>query len=127
MQQIVKFLERLWLQLKSATKESTIAADFEVVVIDFDRPYDDTQMEDSYCDVSTKSLSHTKNGARILCAVGMGLQKTVVKRVEGMPPEKQTDLLIKTKVVLETVLKDIKDGDNVTRKRQSPNRLDSKS
>jgi hypothetical protein len=127
MQQIVKFLERLWLQLKSVTKESTIAADFDVDVIGFDRPYDDMKMEDSYCDMSAKSSSHTKNGTRVLCSVGVGLQKRVVKRVEGMEPEKQTDLLIKTKVALETVLRDMKDGDNVSGKLPSSNQVDSKS
>jgi len=109
MQQIVKSLERLWLQLKSVTKESTTAADFDLFVVDFNRPYDDTKMEDNYCDMLSKSLSHTKNGTHVLCSVGVGLQKRVVKRVEGLPPEKQTDLLIKAKVALETVLRDIKD------------------
>lgn len=120
MQQIVKLLERLWLQLKSVTKESTIAADFDVFIIDFNRTYDDTKMEDNYC--SDMSTSYTRNGTRVLCSVGVGLQKTVVKRVEGMLPEKQTDLLIKAKVALESVLQDIKDGDNGSGKFPPPNR-----
>lgn len=112
MQQVVKMLERLWLQLKIATKESSIAADFDVFVIDFGKPYDNAKMEDNFCDMSTKSSSHTKNGTRILCSVGVGLQKRVVKRVDGVPPETQTDLLVKPKVALETVLRDIKQESN---------------
>lgn len=88
-------------------------------MIDFDRPYEDTQMEDNFCDMSTKSSSHMKNGARVLCPVGMGLQKRVIKRIEGVPPEKQTDLLVKAKVALEGVLRDIEDG--VPGKPPSPN------
>src|SRR5882672_8785744 len=112
MQQIVKALERLWLQIKRATKESTIGADFDVAIVDSNTPYDDMTMEDTYCEVPNSSLT---NGTRVLCSVGVGLQKPVVKRMDGTLPEK-TVFLIKSKVALETVLVDIKVGDNVSGK-----------
>ena len=108
MQQIVKVLEKLWLQLRTVTKESSIAADFDVFIVDFGRPYDGARMEDNFCDMLTKSSCQTKNGTRVLCSVGVGLQKKVVKRVDGVPPEIKTDFLVKPKVALETVLRDIK-------------------
>jgi len=112
MQQMVKALEKLWQQLRRATKEGITTADIEVFVIDFDRSYDESQMEDSYSDTSSKSEIIAAE-TRVLCTVGLGLKRVVVKRVPGL--EKQADILMKPKVALKTVLRDVGNGtDNVT-------------
>ena len=108
MQQMVKALEKLWQQLRRATKEGITTADIDVFVIDFDRSYDESQMEDSYSDTSSKSETIAAE-TRVLCTVGLGLKRMVVKRVAGVP-EKQEDILMKPKVALKTVLRDIGSG-----------------
>lgn len=112
MQQMVKALERLWMQLKSATKEGITTADIDVFVIDFGRSYDPARMEDSYVDALSRSgtgspIHSPTPDSRVLCTVGMGLQKTVMRRSDGMSPERQIDVLLKPKVALESVLKTI--------------------
>jgi len=109
MQQMVKALEKLWIQLKSATKECITASDIDVSAIDFDKLYDETKMEDSYRDTSGKSNAQPPAGTRVLCTVAIGLKRTVMKGVEGMAPEKQEDILIKPRIALESVLRDISD------------------
>ena len=112
MQQMIKALEKLWQQLRSATKEGITTADIDVFIIDFDRSYDESKMEDSYSDTSSKPATIAPE-TRVLCTVGLGLKRTVVKRV-AWTPEKQEDILMKPKVALKTVLRDIGSGiDNV--------------
>ena len=123
MQQMVKALEKLWVQLKSATKESITASDIDVLTIDFDKPYDEAKMEDSYRDTSGKSKAQPPAGARVLCTVAIGLKRTVIKPAgEGVGPEKQEDIMIKPKVALESVLRDL--NDISTDKPRSPSQED---
>lgn len=107
MQQMVKALEKLWQQLRSATKEGVTTADIDVFFIDFNRPYDDAEMEDMYVDTSSKSTTQIAPEMHVLCTVGLGLKRTVMKRVAGRTPEKREDILIKPKVALKTILRDI--------------------
>ncbi len=112
MQKMIKALEKSFQHLKSTTKEGITTADIDVFVIDFDRSYDDSKMEDNYS--SSKSATQIVSEMRVLCTVGLGLKRTVVKRVAGMPPEKHWDILMKPKVVLKTVLQEIESlTDNV--------------
>ena len=122
MQQMVKALEKLWIQLKSATKECITASDIDVSAIDFDKPYDEAKMEDSYRDTSGKSKAQPPAGTRVLCTVAIGLKRTVIKPVEGKGAEKQEDIMIKPKVALESVLRDI--NDIAPDKLRSPSRGD---
>ena len=99
------------MQLKNATKEGITTADIDVFVIDFGRPFDEARMEDSYADTfhsETMGASRSSGAdTRVLCTVGMGLQKTVMRKIDGMPAERQVDVLLRPKVALESVLKTI--------------------
>ena len=128
MQQMIKALEKLWQQLKSATKEGITTADIDVFVIDFDRLYDESKMEDSYSDSTSSKSTAIAPETRVLCTVGLGLKRTVVKRVAGTP-EKHWDILMKPKVVLKTALQEIESlTDNVTGNQVSgSSRLDGRT
>ena len=104
-QKMVKTLEKSFHQLNSATKEGITTADIDVLVVNFDRSYDDSKMEDIYS--SSKSATQIVPEMRVLCTVGLGLKRTVMKHVAGMPPEKYRDILMKPKVVLKTALQEI--------------------
>jgi len=67
-QKMVKTLEKSFHQLKSATKEGITTADIDVFVVNFDRSYDDSKMEDIYS--SSKSATQIVPEMRVLCTVG---------------------------------------------------------
>jgi len=129
MQQMVRAIEKLWMQLKSATKEGITTSDMEVYIIDFGRPHDDGMMEDNYADASSRTsrtVAVTKKG-QVLCTVGLGLRKVVMKRTDS-GPEKQVDVLVKAKVAFESVLNDVGAGLNSPSDRLvSPSRMDGRS
>jgi hypothetical protein len=98
MQKKVKTFEKSFHQLKSATNEGITTADIDIFVVDFDRSYNDSKMEDIYS--SSKSATQIASEMRVLCTVGLGLKRTVA-------PEKHRDILMKPKVVLKKVLREI--------------------
>ena len=105
-QQMVERIERMWSQLKKAAKEGITNTDMEVFTFAPGSNFEEN-MEDMYDDV----LGNTKSGnlekrrrEKILCSVGIGLRKSLVKREDGKAPRVQQDILIKPKVALASVL-----------------------
>jgi len=103
---MVERIEKMWSQLKKATKEGITNTDMEVFKIDPGLTFGEN-MEDVY----DEALGKTKNGEperrrreKILCTVGIGLRKTSVKHEDGRAPLVQHDVLIKAKVALASVL-----------------------
>ena len=93
---VVKALEKLWIQLKSAT-ESIAASD--VSAIDSNRPYDERHIG------KTQSPTTSRDACPLYRR--QWFARTVIKPVEGMGSEKQEDIMIKSKVALESALRDI--------------------
>ncbi|KAF8959253.1 hypothetical protein BDZ97DRAFT_1667426 [Flammula alnicola] len=105
-QQMVFTIEKMWVQLKKATKEGITTADMEVFVIPTGSLFGEG-MEDTYADNSSGVVVDSGGqGKRILCTVGMGLRRTTIKRVEGGPSANKYEVLLKPKVALGSVLVD---------------------
>ena len=109
LQQMVDRIEKMWSELKKATKERITNTDMEVFIIGPGSTFGEN-MEDVY----DEALEKTKNGEperrrreRILCTVGIGLRKTLVNHEDGGAPLVQHDVLIKPKVALASVLSEV--------------------
>jgi len=106
LQQMVERVEKMWIQLKRATKEGITNTDMEVFTFDAGEAFEEG-MEDMYADaLGRKPVEDVKRRRRerTLCTVAIGLRKTSVKRVDGGKPTIQADVLIKPKVALASVL-----------------------
>lgn len=112
LQQMVERIEKMWIQLKRATKEGITNTDMEVFIFDAEKPFGEG-MEDMYADALGRKLVEDVKGRRrekTLCTVAIGLRKTSVKRIEEGKPSIQGDVLIKPKVALASVLLEGEDG-----------------
>lgn len=112
LQQMVERIEKMWIQLKRATKEGITNTDMEVFTIEAGAPFGEG-MEDMYADVLGKKPvedSKRRQREKTLCTVAIGLRKTSVKRIDGAKPTIQADVLIKPKVALASVLLEGEDG-----------------
>jgi len=106
LQQMVERIEKMWIQLKRATKEGITNTDMEVFTFSAGKPFGE-DMEDMYADaLGKKPVEDVKRRRRerTLCTVAIGLRKTSVKRIEGEKSTIQADVLIKPKVALASVL-----------------------
>jgi glutamyl/glutaminyl-tRNA synthetase len=106
LKQKVESVERVWSQLKKATKENITNTDIEVFNVEPGSTFGE-HVEDVYDD----TLGKTQNGEperrcreKILCTVGIGLRKSLVKHEGGGAPLVQREVLIKPKVALASVL-----------------------
>ena len=112
LQQMVERIEKMWIQLKRATKEGITNTDMEVFTFDAGELFEEG-MEDMYADaLGRKPVEDVKRRRRerTLCTVAIGLRKTSVKRIEGGEPTIQADVLIKPKVALASVLLEGEEG-----------------
>lgn len=110
MQQMVFNIEKMASQIKTATKEGITTADLDVFVIHSGSPLRDG-MEDVYADSASGDARNSETvNKRVLCTVGMGLRRTIVKRVEGRTPEYKEEILLKPKVALASVLDSGREG-----------------
>ena len=109
---MVERIEKMWIQLKRATKEGITNTDMEVFTFDAGELFEEG-MEDMYADaLGRKPVEDVKRRRRerTLCTVAIGLRKTSVKRIEGGEPTIQADVLIKPKVALASVLLEGEEG-----------------
>ncbi|KJA20627.1 hypothetical protein HYPSUDRAFT_782802 [Hypholoma sublateritium FD-334 SS-4] len=103
-QHMVFAIEKLMTQLKAATKEGITTVDMEAFVVSYGSPLS-SDMEDVYAENGGSQGSVAdKTGKRVLCTVGLGLRRTIVKRNEAEQPEHRAEILLKTKVALTSVL-----------------------
>lgn len=103
-QHMVFAIEKLMTQLKAATKEGVTTVDMEAFVVSSGAPFS-SDMEDVYAEnAGSHGGASDKTGKRVLCTVGLGLRRTIVKRNEAEQPERRAEVLLKTKVALTSVL-----------------------
>jgi len=106
MREMIGTLESQSAQLQSTLKEGITTCDMEVFAIALGREYTANDMEDVDSAASrlpTKIFGAMETKYRVLCTVGMGLRKTVMKRKGGVPVM-QVDVLLKPTVALSKVL-----------------------
>ncbi|KDR69800.1 hypothetical protein GALMADRAFT_214887 [Galerina marginata CBS 339.88] len=103
MQNKLQGLEKLQIQLKTATKEEITTADMEIYIHPPGDPFED-HMEDTYAENVGDPIGGKDR--QLLCSVGMGLRKAVTKRSDSGQLKEQVDVLLKAKVALASVLLD---------------------
>ncbi|KAJ3514773.1 hypothetical protein NLJ89_g2172 [Agrocybe chaxingu] len=103
MQQMLQGIEKQCNSLKTATKEGITTADMEVFIEQPGGAFNEETMEDIYAEPGP---GRSRPGKSILCAVGMGLRRSTMKKSEGGVLENQTDVLTRMKVVLDSVIFD---------------------
>ncbi|CAA7260293.1 unnamed protein product [Cyclocybe aegerita] len=103
MQQMIQGIEKQCINLKNATKEGITTADMEVFIGQTGCGFDEEIMEDIYAEPGPGG---SRPGKGILCAVGIGLRRSTMKKSEGGILENQTDVLTRMKVVLDSVIFD---------------------
>jgi len=103
LQEMVERIEKMWIQLKRATKEGITNTDMEVFTFYAGKSFGE-DMEDMCADALGKEDEKRRRRERTLCTIAIGLRKTSVKRVDGGKPTIQADVLIKPKVALASVL-----------------------
>ncbi|KAF8152732.1 hypothetical protein BJ912DRAFT_869040, partial [Pholiota molesta] len=110
MQQMVFNIEKMGSQIKTATKEGITTADLDVFVVHSRDSLRDG-MEDVYADGSSgDAMNSETDNKRVLCTVGMGLRRTIIKQTEGRTPEYKEEILLKPKVALASVLDSGREG-----------------
>jgi hypothetical protein len=110
MQQMVSDIEKMGSQIKTATKEGITTADLDVITVNAGTSMREG-MEDVYADGSSRdSKSSETVHKRVLCTVGLGLRRTIVKQTEGRTPEYKEEILMKPKVALASVLDSGREG-----------------
>ena len=91
-------------QLKAATKEGITTVDMEAFVISSGSPLS-SDMDDVYAEHGgSQGGTSEKTAKRVLCTVGLGLRRTIVKRNEAERSEHRAEVLLKPKVALTSVL-----------------------
>lgn len=104
-QEKVQNLERLWIQLKNATKSDVTTSDLETFIFPPEIPFEDG-MENNYRADGQGKIT----GQKTLCTVAIGLRKTLIARSEGGSLSTRHETLLKPKVVLASALS--LDGEN---------------
>ncbi|KDR69799.1 hypothetical protein GALMADRAFT_255605 [Galerina marginata CBS 339.88] len=101
MQEMLQGLEKLQIQLKTVTKEGITSADMEIYVHSPGDPFED-HMEDTHAEnIGDPAMG---DDGQLLCTVGMGLRKSVTKRLDGEQLKEEVNVLLKAKVALASVL-----------------------
>ena len=105
LQKVVSTIMDMWMPLKIAIYEGITTAEMKVFTTSPNDRYQDVVMDDIYADVHQSNLG-LKYKEHILCAVGMGLQRHVIKRNSDGTIFVQKDIILKAKVVFPSVLFD---------------------
>ena len=105
--QVVSTILDKWLKLRTAIQEGVTTTDMEVFDAAPNDIYQDETMNDNYADAKDIQQPDLGREARhILCAVGMGLKKSVNRRNGDGIMSIQRDIMLKAKVVFPSVLFD---------------------
>ena len=105
--QVVSTILNMWIQLRTAIQEGVTTTEMEVFDALPNDIYQDEVMEDIYAeteDVHQPDLG--RDSGHILCAVGMGLRRSVIKRNGDGTMTIQRDVTLKAKVAFPSVLFD---------------------
>ena len=105
--QVVSTILNMWMQLRTAIHEGVTTTDMEVFSANPNDLYRDDVMNDIYADEEDVQQPDLGNGAgHILCTVGMGLKRSVIRQNEDGNMSIQSDTILKAKVAFPSVLFD---------------------
>ena len=107
LQKVTLTIMEMWMQLRTAIQEGVTTTEMQVFDANSNDIYQDTLMNDIYADseyVQQPDLG--KRSGHILCAVGMGLKRSVIRRNEDETMFVQRDITLKAKVAFPSVLFD---------------------
>ena len=105
--QVVSTILNMWMQLRTAIHEGVTTTEMEVFGANPNDVYQDTVMNDIYADTEDVQQPDLGREARhILCAVGMGLKRSVVRRNGDGTMSIQRNIVLKAKVAFPSVLFD---------------------
>jgi len=102
--QVVSTILNMWMQLRTAIHEGVTTTEMEVFAANPNVKYQDEVMNDIYADAEdVQQPDLGREAGRILCSVGMGLKRSVIRRNgDGI----QSDIILKGKVAFPSVLFD---------------------
>jgi hypothetical protein len=104
-EQAVLRVEKMWKTLKAAIMQEITAAEITMHAINPGSDYNAATMDDMYTDESSDVPTNPDNHEkRILCAVGVGLQRDVSKRCEDGTMQINGEVILKPKIALTSVL-----------------------
>ena len=105
--QVVSTILNMWMQLRTAIHEGVTTTEMEVIGANPNDLYIDELMSDIYADtedLDVKQLDLGREKGHILCAVGMGLRRSVIRRNAEGVLSIQRDIILKAKVAFPSVL-----------------------
>jgi hypothetical protein len=103
LRQVVSTILNMWMQLRTAIHEGVTTTEMEVFGVNPNDIYQDEMMSDIYADTEhVQQPDLESEEGRILCAVGMGLKRSVIRNGDGI----QRDIILKAKVAFPSVLLD---------------------
>jgi hypothetical protein len=107
LQKVASTIMDMWMQLRTAIQEGVTTTEMQVFDANSNDIYQDTIMNDIYADSEDVQQSDLGNRpGNILCAVGMGLKRSVVRRNGDGTMFIQRDITLKAKVAFPSVLFD---------------------
>ena len=108
--QVVSTILNMWMQLRTAIHEGVTTTEMEVFDVGANDIYQDEVMNDIYADtedVQQPDLGREAGSpGRILCTVGMGLRRSIIRRNGDGIMTIQRDIILKAKVAFPSVLFD---------------------
>jgi len=97
--QVVSTISNMWMQLRTAIHEGVTTTEMEVFSANPNDIYQDKVMNDIYDERDLR-----REEGHILCAVGMGLKRSVTRRNGDGIMSIQKDIVLKAKVAFPSVL-----------------------
>ena len=106
--QVVSTILKMWMQLRTAIHEGVTTTEMEVFSVSPNDIYQDEVMSDIYAEKEdVQQPGFGRDTGHILCAVGMGLKRSVVRRNGDGTMSNQRDItLLRAKIAFPSVLFD---------------------
>ena len=106
--QVVSTILNMWMQLRTAIHEGVTTTEMEVFCSSSNDMYQDKVMTDIYADPGDVQQPDDlgRETGRILCTVGMGLKRSVIRQKGDGTMYIQSDIILKGKVAFPSVLFD---------------------
>lgn len=105
LQQVTSAIMDMWMQLRTAIHEGVTTTDMQVFSSNANDIYQEAMMNDIYADTEyVQQPDSGKGPGHILCAVGMGLKRSVIRRNGDGTMSIQSDVTLKAKVAFPSVL-----------------------
>jgi hypothetical protein len=105
--QVVSTILNMWMQLRTAIHEGVTTTEMEVFGANPNDIYQDGVMNNIYADTEdVQQPDLERDAGHILCAVGMGLKRSVIRRNRDGIMSIQSDITLKAKVAFPSVLFD---------------------